>query len=166
MLIRYSKILLVWMVALFASLVVLNNITDYGTNYEFVAHVLLMDTTLPGNNGMWRAIESDVLHHSAYALITLVEAVIAVLCWLGGWRMYRAVSDARRFNGAKDMAVAGLVLGVTLWFGGFIVIGAEWFLMWQSDTWNGQQAAFRFAAMLMLFLIYVVMPDRADDSTP
>lgn len=42
--------------------------------------------------------------------------------------------------------MAGLTLGFTLWFAGFMIVGAEWFQMWQSTTWNGQQAAFRFIA--------------------
>ena len=48
---RYSKIAFVWAIALYALLVVFNNLTDYGSNYQFVAHVLKMDTTFPGNRG-------------------------------------------------------------------------------------------------------------------
>ena len=55
---RSSKILLVWAVVFFASLVVFNNLTDYGSNLTFVVHVLKMDTTFPGNRAMWRAIDS------------------------------------------------------------------------------------------------------------
>ena len=38
----------------------------------------------------------------------------------------------------------GTTLGFLVWFTGFLVIGGEWFAMWQSATWNGQEAAFRF----------------------
>ena len=50
-------------VALFYSFVVLNNITDYDSNYQFVRHVLMMDSTFPGNHGMWRAINSPAAAH-------------------------------------------------------------------------------------------------------
>ncbi len=30
-----------------------------------------------------------------------------------------------------------------VWLTGFVVISGEWFQMWQSSQWNGQQAAFR-----------------------
>jgi predicted small integral membrane protein len=63
---RWSKIRLVFSVAFFAMLVVVNNVTDYSSNYMFVSHVLSMDTTFPGNNGMWRAIKWPFLHHIAY----------------------------------------------------------------------------------------------------
>src|SRR6266478_2868683 len=58
MALRVSKAVLVLAVALFYTILVLNNITDYGSNYEFVRHVLMMDSTFPGNHGMWRAVNS------------------------------------------------------------------------------------------------------------
>ena len=156
---RYSKIVLVWAVAFFSSLVVFNNVTDYDSNYRFVVHVLKMDTTFPGNQGMWRALDSPFLHHALYCLIILVEAAIAVLCWLGGWRLFRSIHDLAGFNQAKGIAILGLTSGILLWFSGFITIGGEWFLMWQSDTWNGQQAAFRLVVVLGITLLYLVQPD-------
>lgn len=161
MIVRASKTALVLAIAFFASLVVFNNVTDYNSNFQFVSHVLLMDTTFPDNAGMWRAIESPALHHIAYIGIFLTEAAVAVLCWLGGYRLLRAVRGSD-FNRAKGTAVAGLTLGVLLWFTGFMTVGGEWFLMWQSETWNGQAAAFRLIAILGLVLVYVVLPDSDD----
>ena len=43
---RISKAVLVLAIALFYTILVLNNVTDYGSNYEFVRHVLMMDSTL------------------------------------------------------------------------------------------------------------------------
>lgn len=156
---RASKIALVWAVAFFSTLVVCNNVTDYDSNYQFVVHVLKMDTTFPDNRGMWRALDSPFVHHALYGLIILVEAVVAVLCWLGGWRLFRSVHDPADFNRAKGIAILGLTLGILLWFSGFITIGGEWFLMWQSDVWNGQQAAFRLVVVLGFTLLYLVQPD-------
>jgi predicted small integral membrane protein len=50
MVLRVSKAILVFAIALFYTILVLNNITDYGSNYEFVRHVLMMDSTFPGNH--------------------------------------------------------------------------------------------------------------------
>ncbi len=163
MYIRYSKVLLIWAVAFFASLLVLNNLTDYGSNYTFVTHVLKMDTTFPANRSMWRAINPPFLHHAFYWIIVLAEAAIAALCWLGGLRLFRAIDDADRFNKAKGIAIAGLTLGLVLWFTGFITIGGEWFLMWQSQQWNGQEAAFRLAVIFGIVLLYLVQPDGQSD---
>ncbi|MEM0955408.1 MAG: DUF2165 family protein, partial [Pseudomonadota bacterium] len=57
------------------------------------------------------------------------------------------------------LASWGLMIGVLLWFGGFITVGAEWFLMWQSQIWNGQQAAFRFVVCLLACLIFINLPE-------
>ena len=87
---RFSKVALVWAVAFFASVVVFNNLTDYDSNYRFVNHVLKMDTTFPDNGGMWRAIDSPFIYHAIYVVLIFVEAAIAVLCWLGGFRLFRS----------------------------------------------------------------------------
>lgn len=157
---RLIKIILVSVAAMFATLVVFNNVTDYGSNFDFVRHVLLMDTTFPGNQGMWRAIESSTIHHVGYALIILTEFSVALLGWLGACAMWRARnSDGASFDRSKQLATYALLLGIVLWFGGFIVVGGEWFLMWQSKIWNGTSAAFRISAMFTLFLIVLMSPD-------
>ena len=51
------------------------------------------------------------------------------------------------FARSKDLAIAGLTLRLLLYIVGFIVIGGEWFAMWQSQIWNGPQKAFEFVAM-------------------
>jgi predicted small integral membrane protein len=63
---RVSKTVLVFAIAVFYTILVLNNITDYGSNYEFVRHVLMMDSTFPGNHGMWRAVNSTLVHTVFY----------------------------------------------------------------------------------------------------
>ena len=50
MITRIAKMLLLAGVALFYTLVVFNNLTDFNSNYQFVRHVLSMDTTFPGNH--------------------------------------------------------------------------------------------------------------------
>jgi len=141
---RCSKVILVWSIALFAALVTFSNITDYDSNFFFVSHVLTMDTTFPNNKGLWRAIDSPL---------------IAGLCWLGGWRLYRCIKDPVSFNQAKSTAILGLTLGFLLWFTGFMTIGGEWFLMWQSEVANGQQAAFRFVMIIAVTLVYLIQID-------
>src|SRR5262245_32943414 len=84
---RLSKALLTLCLAVFALLVGIDNIIDYGTNFTFVVHVLSMDTTFPGNTLLWRAITSDWVHHAAYWMIIASEIAVGVLCARGAWRM-------------------------------------------------------------------------------
>lgn len=161
MIVRICKSVLTLCAGLFALLVGIDNILDYGANFAFVQHVLSMDTTFPGNALRGRAITSDLAHHAAYALIIASELAVGVLCVLGGWRLFAARSEpASIFNDAKAVAIAGLAAGFALYFLGFMVVGGEWFQMWQSQTWNGQEAAFRFAASFGLILVFVAMEDK------
>jgi hypothetical protein len=34
-------------------------------------------------------------------------------------------------------------MSILLWAGAFLTIGGEWFAMWQSEKWNGTEAAMR-----------------------
>lgn len=157
---RYAKITLVLALAAFASLVALNNITDYGSNFAFVNHVLSMDTTFPGNAAMYRAITTPWLWHSAYGLIILGEALTALLLAWGALALWRTrQGSAAEFNRAKVRATTGLALGFVVWFFGFMVVGGEWFLMWQSHQWNGQEAAFKFYMAIVGVLIFLNQPD-------
>jgi predicted small integral membrane protein len=160
MILRTSKALLTLLLGLFALLVGVDNIIDYGTNFAFVQHVLSMDTTFPGNKLMWRAITSEWVHHVAYALIIAAELLVGALCVAGARRLHLSrAAPARQFRDAKGLAIAGLAAGFMLYFFGFLVVGGEWFQMWQSQTWNGQEAAFRFAASFALVLIFVAIED-------
>ena len=167
MMIRYSKIILVAAVALFAALVAFGNITDYGSNFVFVQHVLSMDTIFPDSAIGYRAITWPLAHHAAYWLIIATQVGTAIFCSMGAWRLCRAVRQpARQFNRAKSWAVAGLTLGFVLWQVGFMSISGEWFGAWMSPQWNGVPSAFRFFVTILLVLIYLVQPDQELDSSP
>jgi predicted small integral membrane protein len=156
MLTRVSKVSLVASSALFLLLVVFNNLTDYGSNLDFVRHVLAMDTTFPGNRGMWRAITSPAIHHAFYASIILWELAAGGLLAVAAARMWRArAGSAAAWRQAKSLAVAGLTVSLLQWFIAFLTVGGEWFLMWQSGTWNGQTAAGRMFTVFGLILLFV-----------
>jgi predicted small integral membrane protein len=157
---RISKTALVAAVGLWASLVAFGNITDYGTNFGFVEHVLSMETVFPDTTIKYRAITNPVVHHAAYILIIAAEAATAVLCWIGTLRMLRDIrKPAGTFDRSKGAAIAGLTVGVLTWQVGFMAIGGEWFGMWMSQQWNGVPSAFRFVVTILGVLIYVAIPD-------
>lgn len=157
---RVAKTVLVAAVALFLSLVAWNNLVDYGSNYEFVRHVLSMDTTFPTNQLKGRALTSPAIHHAFYAGIIAWEALSAAWLWVAAWRLWRARSNGTDFSRAKPLAVAGLVFNLLLWFVAFITVGGEWFLMWQSQVWNGQTAAFRMFACIGIILLFLKTPEE------
>jgi predicted small integral membrane protein len=160
MMLRLAKVALVLAVAIYNSLVVFNNLTDFDSNYLFVRHVLMMDTIFPSSREMWRALNSSVWHTAFCIFIILWEFLTSILCWWGGFKMAGALaSPVREFHQAKRGAIAGLGVGLLMWLVAFLSVGGEWFLMWQSKTWNGQEAAFRMFTVLGIVLLLVVQPD-------
>src|SRR5476651_2550336 len=106
--IRWVKTVMVASTALFALLVTLNNLVDYGSNYEFVRHTLSMDTTFPGNALMGRAMTSPAIWTVAYWLIILTEASVGVTLAIGAFRLVLAINGpATAFNAAKTMTIVG-----------------------------------------------------------
>jgi predicted small integral membrane protein len=165
MTIRLSKCALLAAIAFYYSLVVFNNLTDYESNHQFVEHVLAMDSIFPGSHEMWRAIPSPRIQTLFYISIIGWELVTAVLCWWGTARLLsRLRAPAPDFEAAKPMAIGALTLGCLMWFVAFISVGGEWFLMWQSKTWNGQEAAFQRFAISGIILIYLAMPEMRSGS--
>jgi predicted small integral membrane protein len=160
MIVRLAKTLLVAASALFYTLAVFNNVTDYNSNYQFVRHVLLMDSILAGNQEMWRAIHLPWLHTLFYNSIILWEVASMVLTWAGAVQLLRAINQpAKAFQSAKGLAIAGLTVGMLMWFVAFLTVGGEWFLMWQSPTWNGQDPAFRMFVVQGVILLLLLTPD-------
>ena len=163
--IRLAKILMIAAVGAFAFMVTYDNIVDYGSNYQFVRHVLSMDTTFPDNALMHRAITNESIWRVAYALIIVMEGLTAVLLGLGAVMLLRRLNTpAEVFNRSKVWAVAGLTIGFALWFFGFMVIAGEYFAMWQSKQWNGQETAFRITTVILTVLIFVSLPDGGNAS--
>jgi len=159
---------------LYILLVAFGNITDFDTNQAFVQHVLSMDTTnfggTPGEgldpDVMWHAISDPVLQNIGYVAIIAWESLagIVLAVAVGFWIKERG----RGYVVARALTTIGLLMIVILFMGGFITVGGEWFQMWRSTSWNGEDAALRNAILALASLIVVHLPSRswarADDA--
>jgi predicted small integral membrane protein len=156
MLIRLCKASLVAAMALLLVLVAFNNVVDYGDNWTFVQHVLGMDTIFPDSTQRWRAIHSAPVQQFFYLAIIATEALSGGLLMLGAAALFRQAREPERFDRALAVPVAGLTVAMLLYGGGFVAVGGEWFLMWQSRSWGGSDAAARMfllnAAVLIVLL--------------
>jgi predicted small integral membrane protein len=160
MTIRTSKALLLFALGFYYTMVVFNNTNDYHSNLTFVHHVLMMDTTYPGNNGMWRAIQSPTIHFIFFVSIVCWEIMTGFLLYWGGIRLIRNLrSSASTFNVAKRFGIIALTMSMLMWLGAFLSVGNEWFLMWQSKDWSGEVAAQHMFAIAGIILLYLVTPD-------
>ncbi|MEV0370816.1 DUF2165 domain-containing protein [Streptomyces sp. NPDC050636] len=142
-------------VALYIALVAFGNITDFDTNREFVRHVLAMDTTFKDEDLMWRAITSHSLQDAAYLAIIAWEAVAAVVLIAATALWAVAVRSGARVPRARRVATVGLLMVLLLFGAGFLAIGGEWFAMWQSEDWNGLDAATRNFTVAAIVLLVV-----------
>ena len=160
---RFAQLALLAAVVFFLALVVFNNLTDYGSNLKFVQHVLTMDNTFPGNSGLWRALNQPAIHRAFYAFIIFWEALTACLMGIGVWRLWQTrKGPSVAWNMAKSLGTLGLTLSLLQWSVFFLSVGGEWFLMWQSKIWNGQEAAFRNFALMGLTLIILQLREPED----
>jgi len=161
---RYAKIVMMLGLALFGLVVAYDNLIDYGSNFAFVQHVLSMDTTFPDNVLMGRAITSPVLHHAGYWLIIAAEALTGLSFLACAYRLLRNLrASAGDFHRAKSLGVVAATIGFATWFIGFMVVGGEWFAMWQSHIWNGQEGAFRFYMTMLVVLVFLLQKDDELD---
>lgn len=140
-------------VALYITLVAFSNITDFGTNQAFVRHVLAMDTTFKDEDLMWRAVESRALQDAVYAAIIAWETVAALVLIAGTYLWVR-----RDHHRARRVSTLGLLMLMLLFGAGFIGIGGEWFVMWQSGDWNGLDAATRVFTLSGVVLLVIHLP--------
>ncbi|MFI9831611.1 DUF2165 domain-containing protein [Streptomyces sp. NPDC051913] len=154
-----TSTLLTATVALYMALVAFGNITDFGTNQQFVRHVLAMDTTFKDDDLMWRAVTSKGLQDAAYVAIIVWETVAALVLVFGTW-LYARRDDPR----ARRFTTYGLLMVLLLFGAGFMAIGGEWFSMWQSADWNGLDAALRVFVLSGVALIVVQLPAAARDA--
>jgi predicted small integral membrane protein len=158
-LVRVCKTALVATIALIVTLVALGNLTNYDANAAFVHHVLAMDTIFPGSHLLWRAITDPTAQTVAYDAIIAWEVLCALVTIVATIGLARAVGDTERFGAAAPLAVLGLTMVLVLFGAGFLAIGGEWFLMWQSSTWNGTESAFRYFTATGITLLILLAPD-------
>ena len=95
-----------------------------------------------------------------YLSIIAWEIANTILLWWGAVNLLRALKrPVAAFNAAKRVPVMALTLSMLMWLVAFLSVGGEWFLMWQSHTWDGRESAFRMFAVVGLVLLILLQPD-------
>lgn len=74
----------------------MNNTTDYNSNFQFIRHVLMMDSTFSGNRGMWRALNSPAWHTMFYLLIIAWEGTTRASCGGAGYDLRAPCTDPQQ----------------------------------------------------------------------
>ena len=134
---RSIPLLILFGTGLMAAIVVLNNVCAPRTNQAFVRHIMTMDTTNQDPGTQWREIRSPVLHRIAFYSILAVEAAVTVLCLVGSYMLLTNLgAGAEAWEAAKLYGYLGFAGALVVWFLIIQVVGAQWFVSWQSKDWN------------------------------
>ena len=84
--------------AAYYSLVAFSNITDFGTNQEFVKHVFAMDTTFNDPDVTWRSIGSSAIPRTWHCMVTAVPIAATT-------HHHRLCPDQARHAAARAMRI-------------------------------------------------------------
>lgn len=144
-------------IGLFGLLVGFGNIIDYDTNWQFVQRVLAMDAFEEWFDPaavQARAITSTNMQIAFYVAIIIGEIVTGLLFFIGGGLILSSAFLQYPPAIGKIFVVAGAIVAILVWYTGFAVIGAEWFVMWASQ-WNVQDKAYTFAIFILLSVLYI-----------
>jgi predicted small integral membrane protein len=158
--IRYLKIFLVVLVALWGLIGAMGNLAKPEVAYEAVHSVTTMPAFEAGEAPPW-ATENPVVIWLGVALIVLGKLAALVFCGWGAMAMLRAVRvGPERFQAAKRWAVLGCGLALASLFGGFVVIGEMFYLMFMDPgSEHAAAAAFRYGGFIALILIFVAQEE-------
>lgn len=156
--IKISKASLMLFISFFGLLMMYSNITDYATNYEYLAHILSMDTTRDDHKYAHRAITSPMIHHRIYWFIITLEVMFTVFCIVGTFQLFTNINTTtKEFHEAKKYALIGLLIALFLYYVCFQVIGIEWFNMDESVQWSYKDWARHIVGFMLPALIYVAI---------
>jgi len=156
--IRYSKVILMTYISFFGLLVMYSNFTDYASNYEYVGHVLSMDTTRENLNLSYRAITSPMLHHRIYWIIITLEVTYTAFCLLGAYHLHRNINaSSEDFHEAKKFAIVGLLIALFVYYICLQVVGVEWFNMDESQIWNAKDWARHIVDFILPLLVFIAI---------
>lgn len=148
---KFFKIIIVTLVAIMFSIIAINNILDYDSNFQFVKSVVSMDTVLTTQLN-WRAVTNPSMQHGIYCIIIASEGLIAIVCWMGAFMM---ICNRKLYPKGVKTATVGLSLGFALFMFAFVIVAGEWFYMWNS-TFRGVHTKAILLALTMASFTYFV----------
>jgi predicted small integral membrane protein len=162
MLLRDLKALLAAFVGLQGLVYFAANIANWDAAVGVVGYVLSQQEHAYYAAHIVPAIGSPAAAAAALAVILIGEFLVGAVSLKGAWDLVRARrAPAADYNAAKTWALAGAGVAMLVWFGGFIVIGAGLFQMWQTEIGaNSMNGAFTYAAISALAALFIAIEDR------
>jgi len=160
--IRYLKITLVVFAAIQGFAYVAGNIANFDAARQVVGLVIGQVGHEYYPNHILPAFTGEAAATIALIIIISGEALVGLLCLKGAFDLFGAArANADVFDKKKTFALLGTGMGMVVWFGGFIAVGAGLFQMWQTELGAGSfNGAFIYAATNGLVYLIVSQPER------
>ena len=154
--VRRSKLLVVFMAALFGATTLINNITDYTAYAEYIGRIISMSDTVGNDSRRYRAISSPLFHHRFYWALISLETIFTCSCIVGTYQLYRKLdAPLREFHEAKKFAISGFITGIFTYQIFYNIILNEWFDLEYSKQasalgWAQTQIQYMFFGIIYL----------------
>lgn len=155
MTINFLKVFLVFSIGVFFLLTSYGNFVDFQTNFIYIKHIISMDTTFQRPQLISRAITDTNKQLIIYQLIIAFQGITAFCCLLSSLLLARSVFHKASLKRTKLIATVSLFLGFCYFFLGFIIMGGEWFCMWQSHVANSQVMASLFSILILMIILFL-----------
>ncbi len=154
--IRFTKIVLICLVALWGLFGLLGNLLKLDAAFEMVKTTTLMPGFAAGTAPPW-ATDNALIAGLGVALIVLGKLLPAVLCSLGALRMTAARNEPDKvWQRSKTLAISGCGLAAAGLFLGWTVVGEFVFMMFRDPGLvQAADAAFRYGGFILLIGIFV-----------
>jgi predicted small integral membrane protein len=156
---RVVTSLFVLMVASYYLVVAFDNITNptnpNASNWPFVQGVLSGDGVPADSGFQWRFIDATWFQALSYILIITGETLTGIALLVGGILGLRRSGSCPRWGHTQKWTYLGGILGLAVFFFGFMTVGGNWFIMYLNSKWNGLEPAFQNSVMTGMMLILV-----------
>ena len=159
------KAILVFAHGLWMVLIIIQNLTDRGTNRSLIVKVATMqelkEDPILGNGLQWRAVapdRADGFASLALRLVVLLQVLTAIPLVVGGVMIAGSLgSGGPRLDDATAVAGIGVLLLVVHWF--VLLCGGLWFGYWMKmPTVQQVHMTMLGVAVLLALVLFAVPP--------
>ena len=161
MTIRLIKVALIAFLGLGALAYGLHNILNWPVVVDNVGQVLTLEHNVIVTVSMVPAITNETLIAIACCIIIGAEVGTGIVALIGAFILWQARNaDADAFHQAKYWGAVGSLMAVILWFGGFMVVGAALFQMYQHALGDASYNMAFFCSVTAA-LVFLIVKDRS-----
>lgn len=159
--IRILKIVLLLIISLQGIIYGAHNIANLEQAYGSLAYVMSHQDHVAYPNSAFPAITSPVLIWIGLIIVLIGEFGSGLLGLIGVRHLWQArAASPADFKIAKKYGILGCGIAIATWLGLFIVIGAAYFQMWQTEIGD---ASFRGAYILVGTNAFVLLFLNMDE---